>query len=127
MDYRTLHAKTVAELRQLARAESVKIPAGTNKALMVELIVEARAGRAKATAQPVADATAGAKPAQPAAEVTAGAKPAKPAVEATVEAKSIRPAAAEEAAAATAAPKRRGRPKRALRLCLKMRLLRLSR
>ena len=121
MDYRTLHAKTVAELRQLARAEGVKIPAGTNKALMVELIVEAQAGRAKATAQPVADATAEAKPAQltavvvataKPAEVAAKAKPAKLAVKAAVEAKSIQSAAAEEAAAATSAPKRRGRPKK---------------
>ena len=40
MDYRLLHMKTVAELRQLAKENQVKIPLGTKKAQMVELILE---------------------------------------------------------------------------------------
>ncbi len=63
MDYRTLHAKTVAELRQIARAEGVKIPAGTNKALMVEMICEAQTKReAQETVQKPAEETATVQP-----------------------------------------------------------------
>ena len=40
MDYRLLHMKTVAELRQLAKENQVKIPLGTKKAQMVEMILE---------------------------------------------------------------------------------------
>ena len=40
MDYRTLHTKTVADLRRIAKEEGVKVPAGTNKALLVQMIVD---------------------------------------------------------------------------------------
>ena len=40
MDYRLLHMKTVADLRRIAREEKIKVPAGTNKALLVEMLVE---------------------------------------------------------------------------------------
>jgi len=40
MDYRSLHMKTVADLRRIAKEEKIKVPAGTNKALLVEMIVE---------------------------------------------------------------------------------------
>jgi len=39
MDYRSLHMKTVVDLRKIARDESIKVPAGTNKALLVEMIL----------------------------------------------------------------------------------------
>ena len=51
MDYRTLHMKTVVELRQLAKELKVKVPAGTAKSRLVELVLEgqlAAAERAKA-------------------------------------------------------------------------------
>ena len=43
MDYRSLHMKTVVDLRQIAKAEGVKLPAGVNKARIVELILEKQA------------------------------------------------------------------------------------
>ena len=41
MDYRTLHLKTVQELRALAKTYGIKIPAGLNKARLVDLVLEA--------------------------------------------------------------------------------------
>ena len=41
MDYQSLSMKTVTELRRLAKEFSVKIPAGTNKADIISLILEA--------------------------------------------------------------------------------------
>ncbi len=41
MDYRTLHAKTVAELRSMAKELKVKLPVGVNKNRLVELIMDA--------------------------------------------------------------------------------------
>ncbi|MBQ8507354.1 MAG: transcription termination factor Rho [Clostridia bacterium] len=46
MDYRTLHMKTVADLRRIAKEAGVKIPAGTNKADLVSLILEGQASAA---------------------------------------------------------------------------------
>ena len=40
MDYQTLHGKTVVELRQLARERKVRIPVGTNKTEMINLLLE---------------------------------------------------------------------------------------
>ncbi len=40
MDYRTLHAKTVADLRLLAKQNGVKLPVGAAKMRIVELILE---------------------------------------------------------------------------------------
>ena len=41
MDYRTLHSKTVLDLRKMAKELKVKVPAGTSKAILVEMLVEA--------------------------------------------------------------------------------------
>ena len=41
MDYRTLHLKTVQELRALAKTYGIKVPAGLNKARLVEMVLEA--------------------------------------------------------------------------------------
>jgi len=41
MDYRSLHEKTVVELRTLARQHKVKVPAGTHKARIVEMLLQA--------------------------------------------------------------------------------------
>ena len=40
MDYRSLHIKTVADLRKIAKENGVKLPAGTNKEAMIGLILE---------------------------------------------------------------------------------------
>ena len=40
MDYRSLHAKTVADVRQIGRSLKVKFPVGTTKARMIEMILE---------------------------------------------------------------------------------------
>lgn len=60
MDYRSLHMKTVADLRIIAKAEGVKVPAGTNKARLVEMILEKMTAMA---AQPTSEKTE--KPEQP--------------------------------------------------------------
>ncbi|MDO4741218.1 MAG: hypothetical protein Q4A66_11160, partial [Eubacteriales bacterium] len=46
MDYRLLHEKTVAQLRALAKEEQIRIPAGANKARIVELLLEVENKRA---------------------------------------------------------------------------------
>jgi len=46
MDYRLLHAKTVAQLRALAKEEKIKIPAGAPKAKIVELLLQVENERA---------------------------------------------------------------------------------
>ncbi len=56
MDYRTLHAKTVADLRAMARAEKIKIPAGASKAQIVELLLEVENARATDMVQKQAQA-----------------------------------------------------------------------
>ena len=48
MDYQSLSMKTVTELRRLAKEFSVKIPAGTNKADIISLILEAPSPNAPA-------------------------------------------------------------------------------
>ena len=74
MDYRTLHTKTVADLRRIAKEEGIKVPAGTNKALLVEMIVEKQAVDA-AKAMPKAPVEAKVE----APEAKAETSPAKPA------------------------------------------------
>ena len=37
MDYQSLHMKTVADLRKLAKTMGVKVPAGTNKSLLIDI------------------------------------------------------------------------------------------
>jgi len=46
MDYRTLHLKTVADLRRIAKEVKLKVPAGTHKAALIEMILEQQAGAA---------------------------------------------------------------------------------
>ena len=57
MDYRTLHARTVVELKKLARELGVKIPAGTAKAQLVEMLVEASEKKAAESSVPPPAAT----------------------------------------------------------------------
>ena len=40
MDYQSLHMKTVVELRKLAKDAGVKVPAGTNKTTLIQLLLE---------------------------------------------------------------------------------------
>ncbi len=58
MDYQSLNLKTVVELRSLAKEMGVRIPAGTNKSTLIEMLMEAEkagkdapAGQAPATKQ----------------------------------------------------------------------------
>ncbi|MEA5068177.1 MAG: transcription termination factor Rho [Christensenellaceae bacterium] len=104
MDYRSLHMKTVAQLRALAKAEGVKLPAGLNKARLVEQLLEglqsAGQGRTPAPADALLPATAPA----PAEEDST-----RPAATAGAE----RPSEAEEPSTPEAPPKRPGgRPRR---------------
>ncbi|MGN0185164.1 MAG: Rho termination factor N-terminal domain-containing protein, partial [Aristaeellaceae bacterium] len=70
MDYRSLHMKTVADLKQIAKEMELKIPARTSKAVLVEMILERQAARATEQEKPV--------PAQPeAAKETAQEAPAE--------------------------------------------------
>ncbi|HIS99621.1 MAG TPA: hypothetical protein IAA59_05230, partial [Candidatus Faecaligallichristensenella faecipullorum] len=41
MDYRSLHGKTVAELRTLAKLNQVKLPAGSTKSAIIDLLLQA--------------------------------------------------------------------------------------
>ena len=88
MDYQSLHMKTVADLRKLAKEMGVRVPAGTKKNVLIDLLLEADAARAKSAAK--------AEPVQ--AEAPADI----PAQEAAVEAPADAPA-----------PKRRGRQAKA--------------
>ena len=63
MDYRSLFEKTVVELRTLARERGVRLPAGTNKARMIELLLAS--DEARPAGQPAPQAAA--QPAQEAA------------------------------------------------------------
>ena len=67
MDYRLLHMKTVAELRQLAKENQVKIPLGTKKAQMVELILEKQQAMEQAEEKKPVSTPAAPAPAEPAA------------------------------------------------------------
>ena len=52
MDYQSLHMKTVAELRRLAREAQIRLPAGMVKADIIQTILEAEA---RAAAEPAAE------------------------------------------------------------------------
>ena len=53
-DYQSLHMKTVADLRKLAKTMGVKVPAGTNKSLLIDMLLEADKAQAEAKpAKPV--------------------------------------------------------------------------
>ena len=54
MDYRSLHMKTVAEIRAFAKAEGIKLPAGLSKAHLVERVVTALSAKDAAKQVPAA-------------------------------------------------------------------------
>ncbi len=85
MDYQSLQIKTVVELRKLAKDNGVKIPAGTNKSAMIDMLLQADAANAKKAAEKPAEKKQPEKPAvqeakQP-AEKAVGQRPEKPAVQ----------------------------------------------
>ena len=100
MDYQSLHMKTVVDLRKLAKDMGVKVPAGTNKSVLIDMLLEAE--RAASAAPKAAKPDKAATPEKVAATSDkAAAKPDKAAMP-------------DKAAAPEAAPKRRGRqPKKA--------------
>ena len=63
MDYRTLHMKTVVELRQLAKELKIKVPAGTAKNRLVELVLEGQLAAARQANERAAQTSAPADPA----------------------------------------------------------------
>ncbi len=52
MDYQSLHIKTVVELRQLAKQQGVKVPAGTNKQTLIQLLLESEQAAAPKAESP---------------------------------------------------------------------------
>ncbi len=54
MDYQSLHMKTVADLRKLAKDMGVRIPAGTNKSMLIDMLLEADKAASAAPAQAAA-------------------------------------------------------------------------
>jgi len=119
LDYRTLHLKTVQELRALAKSYGVKIPAGINKARLVDLVLDAE----KTQPPLAADTEDRARRAKTATKSAKGAaeKPAPQPVEAAVALKEPPSSLTEtwDEPAETAAPpepkkpRRPGRPSRA--------------
>ena len=99
MDYQSLHIKTVAELRALAKTMGVRIPAGTNKSAMIKLLLDAYEA-AEAAPKPKAEAQASAESAPkrrgrpPKKKAPEAAEPAKP--EAAPEPKPEPPKSGEE-------------------------------
>ena len=98
MDYRTLHMKTVVDLRKQAKELGAKVPAGTPKNRLVEIVLEAQQARASARSDAPAQATE--MSAQPGAQAPAHSE---------AEAAHARPAPAAQAIAAAkkAAPKKK--------------------
>ena len=112
MDYRSLHMKTVAELRALAKEEKIRIPAGAPKARIVEMLLEVENVRAAEAAERIAAAQRSAeeKLAQAAEEASAQ----MPAPEEPAPKKRGRPRKVQAAEGAPEpAPKKRGRPRKA--------------
>ena len=56
MDYQSLNQKTVVELRGLAKEMGVKIPAGTNKSTLIDMLLEADKARSASAARPGSEA-----------------------------------------------------------------------
>ena len=56
MDYQSLNQKTVVELRGIAKEMGVRIPAGTNKSTLIDMLMEA--DRVRQAAAPGRDAEA---------------------------------------------------------------------
>ena len=105
MDYRSLHMKTVADLRQIAKDIELKIPARTSKAVLVEMILERQAARATEQAKA---APAQPEPAKEAAqEAPAEVKPkrGRPKAAQGEKARSEKPARGRKRADAADAPK----------------------
>ena len=114
MDYRTLHMKTVVELRQLAKELKIKVPAGTAKNRLVELVLEGQLAAARQANERAAQTSAPAGPAaSPAAEAVENAPEAPaPKREKRARAKSAPKAAEKPApeAAEKSAPKAAEKP-----------------
>ena len=105
MDYRTLHSKTVLDLRKIAKELKVKVPAGTSKSILVEMLVEASARQAVADAERRVASSMNAP--EGAEKPAAPAEPAEDAPEKAPEAPAPQVQAAE-----TPAPRKRGRPRK---------------
>ncbi len=67
MDYQSLHIKTVVELRQLAKQQGVKVPAGTNKQTLIQMLLESGQAAEKPEKKPAPKAGQSAEKAEKAA------------------------------------------------------------
>ena len=69
MDYQSLHIKTVAELRKLAKELGVKVPSGTTKVTLINMILDAYAGDSNVREENVPVNEGGAAPENPSAQL----------------------------------------------------------
>lgn len=92
MDYRSLHMKTVVDLRKIAKDEKIKVPAGTNKAVLVEMIVAHYQKKAAETEAAVADKTLETVSAAETAQANKTDAAVEPPMEPTVNATQLEPA-----------------------------------
>ena len=107
MDYQSLHMKTVADLRKLAKEHGVRVPAGTNKETLIALLLEA-----DRAAQPAPAKKAEAKPAEKPAKSTETKATEKPAKKAEAKPAEKPAQQAEAKPAEKQEPMRRGRPRK---------------
>lgn len=109
MDYRSLHGKTVAELRSLAKLNQVKLPAGSTKSAIIDLLLQADQQQkeehvlSRAPEQPKQAAQEAVQSQQPAEEQKNAAKP-KPMAKSRPAAKHKSAAKPESEPAATSEP-----------------------
>ena len=108
MDYRSLHMKTVAELRALARDEKIRIPAGAPKARIVEMLLEVENVRAAEAAERIAAAQRSAE--EKLAQASRAGATESPAEPEPPRRKRGRPRKEHTEGERASAPKRRGRP-----------------
>ena len=124
MDYQSLHNKTVVELRKLAKDMGVRVPAGTNKSTLIDMLLEAdrAAAQARNAAKQAAEAAAPAgKPAVSAdkaagagkLEASADKAEAEPAAEPVRRGRKPKAAASEEALKPARGVAKRGRAPKA--------------
>ncbi|MDO4867001.1 MAG: transcription termination factor Rho [Clostridia bacterium] len=112
MDYQSLHNKTVVELRKLAKDLGVRVPAGTNKSTLIDMLLEADRAASQAR-EATAKAREAAKAAEKPADHAEGAdRAAEPAAKPAVRGRKPKAAEPEEMAKPARTTARRGAAKK---------------
>ncbi len=93
MDYQSLHMKTVVDLRKLAKDMGVRVPAGTNKSVLIDMLLEA--DKAASPAPEAAAAAPEAAPKRRGRQTKKAGEPAKEKAEITTKAKAEAPSKAK--------------------------------